>query len=146
LIVTIARKGYQFTVDVTVAEAADTAKRAAVQVWPPESSLADTQPVLGSPADVAVPKAPKRWRKAAVVGASAVLLVVVWWRFAGMKPPRSQKIMLGELAFVLRVIGAIWRRPSRCTLQMPLRRAGVRRPEFMLIPRGLAPAWTDTQP
>ena len=32
LIVTIARKGYQFTGDVTVAEAADTAKQAAVQV------------------------------------------------------------------------------------------------------------------
>src|SRR5208282_3042436 len=32
LIVTITRKGYQFTVDVTVAEAADTAKHAAVKV------------------------------------------------------------------------------------------------------------------
>ena len=32
LIVTIARKGYQFTVDVTVAEAVDTAKQSAVQV------------------------------------------------------------------------------------------------------------------
>jgi DNA-binding winged helix-turn-helix (wHTH) protein len=38
LIVTIARKGYQFTVDVTVAEAADTAKQAAVQVSALESS------------------------------------------------------------------------------------------------------------
>src|SRR5258708_28561846 len=32
LIVTIARKGYQFTAHVTVAEAADTAKQAAVQI------------------------------------------------------------------------------------------------------------------
>src|SRR5713226_7696219 len=32
LIVTIARKGYQFTADVTVAKAANTAKQAAVQV------------------------------------------------------------------------------------------------------------------
>jgi len=32
LIVTIARKGYRFTVDVTVAEAADSAKQAVVQV------------------------------------------------------------------------------------------------------------------
>ena len=46
LIVTIARKGYQFTVDVTVAEAADTTKQAAVQVPTAEGSLADTQPAL----------------------------------------------------------------------------------------------------
>jgi TolB-like protein/DNA-binding winged helix-turn-helix (wHTH) protein len=103
LIVTIARKGYQFTGDVTVAEAADTAIQAAVHVSPTESSLADTQPALRSPADEAVPKAPKHWRKAAVVGASAVLLVVVcfasWRHFAGMTPPRSPKIMLAVLPF-----------------------------------------------
>src|ERR1700686_1261802 len=51
LIVTIARKGYQFTADVTVAEAADTAIQAAVQVSTAENSLADTQPALRSPAD-----------------------------------------------------------------------------------------------
>src|SRR6266566_3549191 len=90
LIVTIARKGYQFTADVTVAEAADTAKHAAVQVS-----------AIESPADEAVPKAPKNWRKAAVVGASAVLMVVVcfasWRHFRAMTPPRSQKIMLAVL-------------------------------------------------
>src|ERR1700737_2292607 len=50
LIVTIARKGYHFTADVTVAEATDTAKQPAAQV-PTANSLADTQLVLGSPAD-----------------------------------------------------------------------------------------------
>src|SRR5216683_2213472 len=103
LIVTIARKGYQFTADVTVAEAADTARQAAVQVSTAESSLADTQPVLRSPAYEAVPKAPRHWRKAAFVGASAVLLVVVcfasWRHFGGMTPPRPQKIMLAVLPF-----------------------------------------------
>src|SRR6266481_4406847 len=103
LIVTIARKGYQFTADVKVAEAADTAIQAAVQVSTAESSLADTQPALRSPADEAVPKAPKNWRKATVVGASAALLVVVcfasWRHFGGMTPPRSQKIMLAVLPF-----------------------------------------------
>src|SRR5258708_5440941 len=103
LIVTIARKGYQFTADVTVAEAADTAKQAAVQVSIAESSLAATQPGLDSPADEAVPKAQKHWQNVAVVGASAVLLVVVcfasWRHFAGMTPPRSQKIMLAVLPF-----------------------------------------------
>ncbi len=103
LIVTIARKGYQFTADVTVAEAADTAKQAAVQISAAESSLADTQAILESPADEAVTEAPRHWRKAAFVGASAVLLVVVcfasWRHFAGMTPPRSQKIMLAVLPF-----------------------------------------------
>jgi TolB-like protein/DNA-binding winged helix-turn-helix (wHTH) protein len=103
LIVTIARKGYQFTADVTVAEAADTAIQAAVQVSTAESSLADTQPALRSPADETVPKAPRHWRKAAFVGASASLLVVVcfasWRHFGGMTPPRSQKIMLAVLPF-----------------------------------------------
>src|ERR1700719_3627842 len=98
LIVTIARKGYQFTADVTVAEAADTAIQAAVQVSTAESSLADTQSALRSPVDRAVPKEEKRWRKATVVVASAVLLVVVcfasWRHFSGMTPPKSQKIML----------------------------------------------------
>jgi TolB-like protein/DNA-binding winged helix-turn-helix (wHTH) protein/Tfp pilus assembly protein PilF len=102
-IVTIARKGYQFTPDVTVAEAADTAIQAAVQVSTAESSLADTQPALRSRADEAVPKGPKNWRKAAVVGASAALLVVVcfatWRHFVGMTPSRSQKIMLAVLPF-----------------------------------------------
>jgi DNA-binding winged helix-turn-helix (wHTH) protein len=102
LIVTIARKGYQFTASVTVVKAADTAKQAAVQVPTDEGSLADTQPVLGSPTDEAVPKAQKHWRKAAVVGASAVLLVVVcfasWRHFGGVAPPRSQKIVLAGTA------------------------------------------------
>jgi TolB-like protein/DNA-binding winged helix-turn-helix (wHTH) protein/Flp pilus assembly protein TadD len=103
LIVTIARKGYQFTADVTVPEAADTAKQAAVQVSTAESSLADTKPVLRSPANEADPKAPRQWREATAVGASAVLLVIVgfasWRHFRGVTPPRSQKIMLAVLPF-----------------------------------------------
>ena len=103
LIVTIARKGYQFTADVTVAEAADTTKQAAVQVSTAEGSRAATQPAVRSPAHRAVPKEEKRCRKAAVVGASAVLLVVVcfasWRYFGGVTPPRSQKIMLAVLPF-----------------------------------------------
>jgi len=103
LIVTIARKGYQFTADVTVAEAADAAKQTAVQVLTAKSSQADTRPILRSSADEAVPKAPKNWKRPAVVGASAVLLAVVcfasWRRFSGITPPKSQKIMLAVLPF-----------------------------------------------
>jgi len=95
LIVTIARKGYQFTADVTVAEAADTAKQ--------ERSPADAPPALGSPTDDAVPKAPRHWQKAAVVGASAAFLAVVcfasWRHFGGIARPASQKIMLAVLPF-----------------------------------------------
>src|SRR5471030_253792 len=65
LIVTIARKGYQFTADVTIAEAANTARQAAVQVSTADRSLADKQTVLGSAADQAVPRAPKLWLIAA---------------------------------------------------------------------------------
>src|SRR5450755_3157220 len=75
LIVTIARKGYQFTVDVAVAEAADVAKQLAVQVPTTESVLAAKQAVLGSLEDEAVPKAPPHWRNAAALAASAVILV-----------------------------------------------------------------------
>jgi TolB-like protein/DNA-binding winged helix-turn-helix (wHTH) protein len=85
LIVTIARKGYQFTADVTVAEAADTAHG------------------LDRPAQEMVPKAPGHWQKTAVVGASAVLLVIVsfasWRHFGSVKLTGSQKIMLAVLPF-----------------------------------------------
>src|ERR1700736_834952 len=107
LIVTIARKGYQFTVDVTVADAADTAKQVAVQVPTAKSSLADMQPVLGSPPDQAeveaVPKAPKHWRNVAAMAALTVILAAAtytsWRHFSGMTPPRSHKIMLAVLPF-----------------------------------------------
>jgi DNA-binding winged helix-turn-helix (wHTH) protein/TolB-like protein len=103
LIVTVARKGYQFTADVTVAEAADTAREAAVQVPTAESPPAVAQPVLGSPSDSAVPKAPMHWRNAAVVATLTVILVAAayasWWHFAGATPPRPQKIRLAVLPF-----------------------------------------------
>jgi DNA-binding winged helix-turn-helix (wHTH) protein len=89
LIVTIARKGYQFTADVTVAEASDTVKQAAVPV-PATSLLAQTQPVRGTPADEAAPRAPKHWRKAAAVAALTVIFATVtyasWRHFSSMPP------------------------------------------------------------
>src|SRR6267142_1148215 len=103
LIVTIARKGYQFTAGVTVAETTDSTKPPAAQVSTAESSFSDLQPPRGSAVDEAVPKAPKNWRKAAVVGASIALLAFVcfasWRHFGSKAPPRSQKIMLAVLPF-----------------------------------------------
>jgi TolB-like protein/DNA-binding winged helix-turn-helix (wHTH) protein/cytochrome c-type biogenesis protein CcmH/NrfG len=101
LIVTIARKGYQFTANVTVAEAADTAIRATLQVAA-ESLPVDTRPALRIPADEAVQKAPRRWRKAVLVGVSAVILAVVGfisWPHVRPITPRSEKIMLAVLPF-----------------------------------------------
>ena len=92
LIVTIARKGYHLTADVTVAEAAATAKQAAVQVS-----------AIERPADEAASRAPKRRRKAAVMGAAAVLLAIFgfasWWHFRVAAPLSSKKIRLAVLPF-----------------------------------------------
>ena len=85
LIVTIARKGYQFTADVSVIEAAGTFRQAQVHV-----------PIAGN-------LALRRWQKAVVIGASAVLLVIVcfafWWHSRGTAPPQSGKVMLAVLPF-----------------------------------------------
>jgi TolB-like protein/DNA-binding winged helix-turn-helix (wHTH) protein/Tfp pilus assembly protein PilF len=102
LIVTIARKGYHFTADVTVAEATDTAKQPAAQV-PTANSLADMPPELGSPAVEATPKAPRHWRTAGALAALTVILAAAayasWRHFSGITPPRSHKIMLAVLPF-----------------------------------------------
>src|ERR1700722_12284342 len=103
LIVTIARKGYQFTADVTVGEAIDTAKHATVQVQAAQVSLAGTKGVPGSRAGDAVPKPPKHRRNAAALAASTVILALIGYialrHFRTMTPPRSQKIMLAVMPF-----------------------------------------------
>jgi TolB-like protein/DNA-binding winged helix-turn-helix (wHTH) protein/cytochrome c-type biogenesis protein CcmH/NrfG len=103
LIVTIARKGYQFTGDVAVTEAPDTPTQIVVEAPVTESSRADARPVHEIPVKEAVQKAPRRWGKTAVVAASTVILVVVgyisWRHFRPITPPRSQKIMLAVLPF-----------------------------------------------
>jgi TolB-like protein/DNA-binding winged helix-turn-helix (wHTH) protein len=99
LIVTIARKGYQFTADVTVAEMAGTSKQIAVHVPTAESSPVGTQLAAQSPADEA---AQSQWRKIAVVGVSAILLLAAlasWRHFREMTPAKSQKIMLAVMPF-----------------------------------------------
>jgi DNA-binding winged helix-turn-helix (wHTH) protein len=102
LIVTIARRGYQFTADVTVAEATDPTKQPAAQV-PTASSLADTQPVVGSPADEGGSTRPKHWWNAAALAALTVILAAgtyaSWRHFSSMTPPPSHKIMLAVLPF-----------------------------------------------
>jgi TolB-like protein/DNA-binding winged helix-turn-helix (wHTH) protein len=103
LIVTIARKGYQFTESVTVAEAADTVKQASIQVPTPESSLANTESRIEGREGKTISKEPKPWRRGAFLVASTLILVAVayasWRHFAGITPRGSQKIMLAVLPF-----------------------------------------------
>jgi TolB-like protein/DNA-binding winged helix-turn-helix (wHTH) protein/Tfp pilus assembly protein PilF len=102
LIVTIPRKGYQFTMDVTVADPGATASEDGLQVSP-ESSLANMQSLIDSRADKAISKASKPWPKVAFLVASTLILVAVayasWRHFAGVTPPRPQRIMLAVLPF-----------------------------------------------
>jgi TolB-like protein/DNA-binding winged helix-turn-helix (wHTH) protein/Flp pilus assembly protein TadD len=119
LIVTISRKGYQFTADVVVSEAADIPKRDAAQVLASgvstpaiavEAKAGNGSSRTGTPTlqevstvPGAIPKPGNRWRTAAVLSAFAVALVVAgytsWSRFRAAPPPRSGKIMLAVLPF-----------------------------------------------
>jgi DNA-binding winged helix-turn-helix (wHTH) protein len=89
LIVTIARKGYQFTADVNIAEAADSAKYAALQAAGTEASKADARPVE-SPAKENVAKSPpprlrlRKWFGAAAL--SAVIAATFWFYLSYRHP------------------------------------------------------------
>src|SRR5216683_321056 len=101
LIVTIARKGYQFTMDVTAADAGAVAKDQAVQVSA-EGPLSNTQFPIASRGGKAISNAPKPWPKAAFLVATLILVAVAyasWRHFADVTPPKSQKIMLAVLPF-----------------------------------------------
>jgi DNA-binding winged helix-turn-helix (wHTH) protein/TolB-like protein/Tfp pilus assembly protein PilF len=103
LIITIARKGYQFAANVTLSKRSDAAKQAAIQGSITESLPAGAQLAPRSLTDEAVEKAPKHWWKVAVAGVSATLLAVACfasWRHFEVKPPvRSPKSMLAVLPF-----------------------------------------------
>jgi TolB-like protein/DNA-binding winged helix-turn-helix (wHTH) protein len=115
LIVTISRKGYQFTADVVLAETPDvTAQVPTSGVSTPgitveakagnQNSPAEAPDVLESPkVNAAIPKPGSRWRIAAVLSAFAVALAVAgyisWQGFRIVSTPRSEKIMLAVLPF-----------------------------------------------
>jgi TolB-like protein/DNA-binding winged helix-turn-helix (wHTH) protein/Tfp pilus assembly protein PilF len=103
LIVTLARKGYQFTADVTRVEVVDAAEQAPVQVSTTPGSRTDTQAGVESVAVAVASTTPGHWRKAAVVGVSAILLMAVglasYRHLGGVPPPKSQRVMLAVLPF-----------------------------------------------
>jgi DNA-binding winged helix-turn-helix (wHTH) protein len=83
LIVTIARKGYQFTARVTVAEAADTAKHTPLQAAATETSKTDAQPVE-FPARETVKSPPPRLRLRKWFAATALLAAIAaaFWLYS----------------------------------------------------------------
>jgi TolB-like protein/DNA-binding winged helix-turn-helix (wHTH) protein/TPR repeat protein len=102
-IVTIPGKGYQFTADVAVAEAASVAEQAAGQVPATESSRTDAPAAVDFPVEGPVGTVQKRWRKAAVAGTLAAILVMAgymsWRNFRSTAHPQSGKIRLAVLPF-----------------------------------------------
>ena len=82
LIVTIARKGYQFTGDVAIAETAEIAKQVAVQIPPTENSRADTRSKLEFPAkDTRTQPLQRRWKPVLAVAALLATLALAFWGY-----------------------------------------------------------------
>src|ERR1700721_2002459 len=76
LIVTIARKGYQFTADVAVAEVADVASHATLRAATPEPSKTDARPVEFPTKQNVTESPPPRLGLRNWVVAAALLLVI----------------------------------------------------------------------
>jgi TolB-like protein/DNA-binding winged helix-turn-helix (wHTH) protein/cytochrome c-type biogenesis protein CcmH/NrfG len=93
---TLARRGYRLIAPVEWQESSTAAQGL------PEPQ-ADTLHRIEGQISEREPKAAKHWRKAAVLGASAVILVVVgylsWRHSLHVTPARSEKIMLAVLPF-----------------------------------------------
>jgi eukaryotic-like serine/threonine-protein kinase len=89
LIVTIARRGYQFATDVTVAEAADTAKQAAPRATATETSKPDARPVE-FPIRENVTKSPPprfRLRKWFVAAGLLAVIAAAFWLYWSYRRP-----------------------------------------------------------
>jgi TolB-like protein/DNA-binding winged helix-turn-helix (wHTH) protein len=103
LIVTIARKGYQFTGSVSVAEATAAAQQGTVTFPAAEMVLPDPQPVREVPASVAVAETSwQLWKSAVAIAAAAIVVgagYLSWRHFLAAEPPRSPTIMLAVLPF-----------------------------------------------
>ena len=99
LIVTISRKGYQFTANVfAVADIGESSKGTAAQNPATDGGRTETPPVVQFPAAEAVRKARKIWWRAAVAAVSAVILSVIAYS-SWSHPANPGKVMLAVLPF-----------------------------------------------
>src|ERR1700741_2630549 len=93
---TLARRGYRLIAPVEWHESSTSAQGL------PEPQP-DAVPRIECQIGEREPRAPTHWRKAAVLGASAVILVVAgymsWRRSRDVTAPRSEKVMLAVLPF-----------------------------------------------
>ena len=93
---TLARRGYRLVAPVEWQQSSTAAQDSL-------EPQADTLPRIEGQISEREPGAPKPWRKAAVMGACAVILVAVgymsWRHFRDATPPISQKIRLAVLPF-----------------------------------------------
>ena len=92
---TLARRGYRLIAPVEWQQSSKAAQDLL-------ESQADTLPRIEGQISEREPKAPTHWRKAAILGSSAVILIVgylSWRHFRAITPPKSGKIMLAVLPF-----------------------------------------------
>jgi DNA-binding winged helix-turn-helix (wHTH) protein/Flp pilus assembly protein TadD len=89
LIVTIARKGYQFTAQVTVAEAADTAKQATLQAAATETSRTEARPAEYPSKEKVTKSLARRLRLRMWFAAAALLAVIAatFWFYLSYQHP-----------------------------------------------------------
>ena len=89
LIVTINRKGYQFTAHVTVAEAVDTAKRATLRATATETSKTDAPSVKFRTKEKATKSPPPRLRLREWFASAALFSVIAaaFWLYWSYRPP-----------------------------------------------------------
>ena len=101
LIVTIARKGYQFTANVSVADETEAVQ--GVHAAGIDNVRDDVRPVQEPPAEKVVPTARGRSRMGAALAAAALVAAAgtyMSWRYvASATPPASSRIMLAVLPF-----------------------------------------------
>lgn len=90
---TLARRGYRLIAPVEWQQPAQ-------ELVEPQ---ADTLPGIEGQISEREPRATRHWRKTAILGSSAVILIVVgylsWRHFRAITPPKSEKIMLAVLPF-----------------------------------------------
>jgi len=103
LIVTIARRGYQFAGDVVVSDESEPARQATGKILSTERLRTNVSTDSDVPEIEVVANTPRPWRKDGFVASSIFILVVLsfisWRQFRPTSPARTGKVMLAVLPF-----------------------------------------------